>query len=90
MEDGTVKTVGVVLVVAGALTAMTGAFVPDIELGGSTSGSSGSQSGTAEGGISIGFGGLLWAGVLVMAVGLVLAVAPMFADRGQPPREAED
>lgn len=89
MQNSTVKTVGVVMVVLGALAAMAGAFIPDVHLGGSASGGTG----TAEGTVSVGFGGLLWGGVLVMAVGLALTLGAMFADKPRPreprPDEAE-
>lgn len=75
MNNRTVTVIGVLLVVLGALAALTGAFIPDVELGGSASGGSG----TAEGGISVGFGGLLWVGLVVMAAGLVLALGSMWA-----------
>ncbi|PSG97894.1 hypothetical protein BRD56_03340 [Thermoplasmatales archaeon SW_10_69_26] len=82
MQADTVRTVGVVLVVIGALAALSGAFIPDVEVGGSASGGSG----TAEGSVSVGFGGLLWVGLVVMAVGLVLAIAGLYApDRPEEP-----
>lgn len=91
MDNGTVKTVGVVLIVIGAFVALGGAFIPDIEVGGSTSGSSPSGSGgTAEGSLSVGFGGLLWVGLALMAVGLVLTVAGMFASDGREPRSSSE
>jgi hypothetical protein len=83
MDNGTVKTVGIVLIVIGAFVALGGAFIPDIEVGGSASGGGS----TAEGGVSVGFGGLLWVGLAVMAVGVILTVAGMFAPDDRRERE---
>lgn len=89
MNAGTVKTVGIVLILFGALFAMGGAFIPDIELGGSATGGGAG----AEGDISVGFGSLLWVGIAIMAVGLVLAIAGLYAPQpaqNQRPRDGDE
>lgn len=73
MEAQTIRTIGVLLAIFGALVATAGAVVPDVSVGGSASGGGGETSGSVE----VGLGDdVTWAGIGVMVLGVVLDWLP--------------